>query len=148
MAHSVEVRVPFLDYRLVSLVFRSSMRWKMRGPWNKYLLREAMRQRIPESVRTRVEKLGFPVPQGKWISGAWYELIQSLLDSQGMRERGIYNLPAIRRDLDLHRQGKKNVSGRLFAVVQFELWSRRQKVFLERPANADQGRLTAPLSQR
>jgi hypothetical protein len=51
-----------------------------------------------------------------------------------MRERGIYNLPAIRKDLELHRQGRKNVSGRLFSVVQFELWSRQQK-FLERPAN-------------
>jgi asparagine synthase (glutamine-hydrolysing) len=128
MAHSVEARLPFLDYRLVSLVFRSPLQWKMRGPWNKYLLREAMRQRIPESVRTRVEKLGFPVPQGKWISGAWYDLVQELLASRGMRERGIYNLPAIRKDLDLHRQGKKNVSGKLFSVVQFELWSRQQKL--------------------
>ena len=88
MAHSVECRVPFLDYRLVSLVFRSPMRWKMRGPWNKYLLREAMRQRIPESVRTRVDKWGFPVPQGKWISGAWYEPLQELLESRGHARKG------------------------------------------------------------
>jgi len=127
MAHSVESRLPFLDYRLVSLVFRSAAKWKMHGPWNKYLLREAMRQRIPESVRTRVEKWGFPVPQGKWISGAWYNVIQELLGSQDMRERGIYNLAEIRRDLDLHRQGNQNLSDRFFSLVQFELWSRRQK---------------------
>jgi len=127
MAHSVESRLPFLDYRLVSLVFKSATQWKMRGPWNKYLLREAMRQRIPESVRTRVDKWGFPVPQGKWISGAWYNPLQELLESQDMRERGIYNLAEIRRDLELHRQGKKNVSGKLFSVVQLELWSRHQK---------------------
>ena len=127
MAHSVESRLPFLDYRLVSLVFRSAAKWKMHGPWNKYLLREAMRQRIPESVRTRVEKWGFPVPQGKWISGAWYDVIQELLGSQDMRERGIYNLAEIRRDLDLHRQGNQNLSDRFFSLVQFELWSRRQK---------------------
>jgi len=127
MAHSVEARLLFLDYRLVSLVFRCAAQWKMRGPWNKYLLREAMRQRIPESVRTRVDKMGFPVPQGKWISGAWYELLQVLLESRDMRERGIYNLAEIHRDLDLHRHGKKNVSGKLFSVVQLELWSRKQK---------------------
>jgi len=127
MAHSVESRLPFLDYRLVSLVFRSAAKWKMHGPWNKYLLREAMRQRIPESVRTRVEKWGFPVPQGKWISGAWYNVIQELLGSQDMRERGIYNLAEIRRDLDLHRQGNQNLSDRFFSLVQFELWSRRLK---------------------
>lgn len=127
MAHSVECRLPFMDYRLVSLVFRCASQWKMRGPWNKYLLREAMRQRIPESVRTRAQKWGFPVPQGKWISGAWHALLQELLESGDMRERGIYNLPAIRRDLDLHRQGKLDVSGTLFRVVQLELWSRRMK---------------------
>ena len=127
MAHSVESRLPFLDYRLVSLVFKSAAQWKMRGPWNKYLLREAMRQRIPESVRTRVDKMGFPVPQGKWISGAWYNLLQELLESQDMRERGIYNMAEIRRDLALHRQGKMDVSAKLFSVVQLELWSRQQK---------------------
>jgi asparagine synthase (glutamine-hydrolysing) len=127
MAHSVESRLPFLDYRLVSLVFTSAMRWKMRGPWNKFLLREAMRDRIPESVRTRVDKWGFPVPQGKWMSGAWYKLLQEFLDSREMRERGIYNLPEIRRDLELHRQGTVDVSGRLFSLVQIELWSRQQR---------------------
>jgi asparagine synthase (glutamine-hydrolysing) len=127
MAHSVEARTPFLDYRLVSLVFKSGIQWKIRGPWNKYLLREAMRQRIPESVRTRIDKWGFPVPQGKWISGAWFQLLQEFLDSRDMRERGIYNLPEIRRDLDLHRQGKIDVTGKLFSVVQLELWSRRLK---------------------
>ena len=127
MAHSVESRLPFLDYRLVSLVFASAPNWKMRGPWNKYLLRESMRERIPESVRTRVEKWGFPVPQGKWMSTAWHGLLEELLASREMRERGIYNIPAIRRDLDLHRQGKRDFSDRLFTVIQFELWSRRQE---------------------
>ena len=120
-------RLPFLDYRLVSLVFKCATQWKMRGPWNKYLLREAMRQRIPESVRARVDKMGFPVPQGKWISGAWYELLREMLGSQDMRERGIYNVEEIRKDLDLHRQGKIDVTGKMFSVVQFELWSRLQK---------------------
>lgn len=128
MAHSVESRLPFLDYRLVSLVFASAMHWKIRGPWNKYILREAMQGRIPESVRTRVDKWGFPVPQGKWISGAWYELIREFLDSREMRERGIYKTQEIRQDLELHRQGKVNVSGKLFAVVQAELWFRQHQL--------------------
>jgi hypothetical protein len=67
------------------------------------------------------------VPQGKWISGAWYELLKEFLESQDMRERGIYDLAAIRRDLDLHRQGKMDVTGKIFSVVQLELWSRRMK---------------------
>jgi asparagine synthase (glutamine-hydrolysing) len=61
MAHSIESRAPFLDYRLVSLAFRLPSDWRMRGPWNKYVLREAMRHRIPAPIANRVEKWGFPV---------------------------------------------------------------------------------------
>jgi asparagine synthetase B (glutamine-hydrolysing) len=47
MAHSVEARLPFLDYRLVSFVSGLSDDWKIRGPWNKYVLREGMRGADP-----------------------------------------------------------------------------------------------------
>lgn len=120
MAHSVETRLPFLDYRLVSLVFNMAADWKLRGPWNKFVLREAMRQRIPESVRTRVDKMGFPVPDQKWFANDLYEPMQDLLASQAVRERGIYNVSAIAHDLQRHRDGHSNVASRLFNVAQFE----------------------------
>ena len=120
MAHAVETRLPFLDYRLVSLVFNLTADWKLRGPWNKFVLREAMRQRIPESVRTRVDKMGFPVPDQKWFAQDLYEPMQDLLASQAVRERGIYNVSAIAHDLQRHRDGHTNVASRLFNVAQFE----------------------------
>ena len=120
MAHSVETRLPFLDHRLVSLVFNLTADWKLRGPWNKFVLREAMRQRIPESVRTRVDKMGFPVPDQKWFAQDLYEPMQDLLASQAVRERGIYNVSAIAHDLQRHRDGHTNVASRLFNVAQFE----------------------------
>ncbi len=120
MAHSVETRLPFLDYRLVSLVFNIATKWKLRGPWNKFLLREAMRHRIPETVRTRVDKMGFPVPDQKWFAEDLYEPMQDLLASQAVRERGIYNVSAISHDLQRHRDGQGNVARRLFNVAQFE----------------------------
>lgn len=135
MAHSVEARLPFLDYRLVSLVHNLSAHWKMRGPWNKYVLREAMRQRIPESVRARVDKMGFPVPQKTWFSGALYERAQDLIGSREVRERGIYNVAAVKRDLELHRQGNIDVSGKLFNLVQIELWAKLGKSQIETAAS-------------
>jgi asparagine synthase (glutamine-hydrolysing) len=122
MAHSIEARLPFLDYRLVSLLFSLPAKWKMRGHWNKYVLREAMRGRIPESVRNRVDKMGFPVPAREWFTSALYEPMMDTLASRGTRERGIYNVPAIRRDLERHRSGKIDVSEGLFNVTQFETW--------------------------
>lgn len=123
MAHSVEARVPFLDYRLVSLAFQLPAHWKMHGPWNKYLLREAMRYRIPESVRSRVEKWGFALPIKQWFASELSEPLQDLLESQQVRERGIYKLGRIRKDYELHKKGLIDISAKLFDVVQFELWS-------------------------
>ena len=120
MAHSVETRLPFLDYRLVSLVFNMAAHWRLRGPWNKFVLREAMRERIPESVRTRVDKMGVPVPDCKWFTHDLYEPIQDLLATQAVRERGIYNVRAIARDLQRHRTGHVDVARGLFNVAQFE----------------------------
>lgn len=122
MAHSVEARAPFLDFRLVEMVFQQPAHWKMRGPLTKYLLREAMRHRIPESVRDRVEKWGFPVPAKQWFARELSEPVEDLLQSQAARERGIYNLDRIRKDYALHKRGLIDISGKLFDVVQFELW--------------------------
>jgi asparagine synthase (glutamine-hydrolysing) len=124
MAHSVEVRSPFLDYRLVSLAFGLSSPWKIRGPWNKYVLREAMRGYIPELVRSRSDKMGFPVPERQWVQGVLYEPLQDLLATQALRSRGLYNVTAIRRDLERHKAGEVDVARGVLAVAQLESWFR------------------------
>jgi asparagine synthase (glutamine-hydrolysing) len=67
MAHSVEARLPFLDYRIVSFLFSLTPEWHLRGQWNKFVPRESMRGRIPESVRSRVDKMGFSHPARPWF---------------------------------------------------------------------------------
>lgn len=67
MAHGVEQRVPFLDYRLVTLAFRVDTSWKLRDGLTKSLLRESMRERIPEPIRARVAKFGFPTSVDRWF---------------------------------------------------------------------------------
>jgi asparagine synthase (glutamine-hydrolysing) len=63
MAHSIEGRVPFLDYRLVEFLFRLPADHKINGARTKHVLREAMTGVLPESIRTRKDKLGFkPTP--------------------------------------------------------------------------------------
>lgn len=123
MAHSIESRLPFLDYRLVSLVFGLPLNWRMRGPWNKYVLREAMRGRIPESARTRVDKMGFPVPASNWLADVLREPVLDLMMSREARERGIFHVDAIIRDIERHRKREVNLSEAIFNVAQFEVWS-------------------------
>jgi asparagine synthase (glutamine-hydrolysing) len=123
MGNSVEARLPFLDYRLVSFVFGLPDDWKVRGPWNKYVLREGMKGRIPESVRARVDKMGFPTASKKWFAHDLYEPLRDIVGSRSVRERGIYDSDALLRDLDRHRRGEVDVANKLFHVAEFELLS-------------------------
>jgi asparagine synthase (glutamine-hydrolysing) len=67
MAHSIEGRVPFLDHRLVEFAFRLPGDYKIHGVRTKHVLREALVGTIPESVRTRSDKIGFqPDPDITW----------------------------------------------------------------------------------
>lgn len=122
MAHSVEARQPFLDPRLVEMAFRLPSEWKMRGPWNKFILREAMRERIPEIVRTRPDKMGFPTPFSKWLRNELYESARSVIEDKYFADSGPFRVQAIRRDLERHRNGEIDIAGKLFDVVQFHLW--------------------------
>jgi asparagine synthase (glutamine-hydrolysing) len=122
MAHSVEARLPFMDYRLISLAFRLAPEWKLRGPYNKYVLREALRGQIPEQVRSRLDKMGFPSPVQSWFRGPLYTALQDTLSSAATRERGIYDVSAVRGDLERHRRGEISVGNALFHVAQFERW--------------------------
>lgn len=122
MAHAVEARVPFMDYRLVSLAFRVGADRKIRGAWNKALLRDGLRGRIPDSVRTRVEKMGFPTSLHLWLTGALADPLRDILTSRAARERGIYNVAPMLDLLRNHQSVDPFDALRLFYVAQFELW--------------------------
>ena len=121
MAHSVEARLPFLDYRLVSYLFGLPAHWKVRGPANKFILREAMQERIPESVRTRPDKMGFPTAGQKWFAQELYEPMADILASRRVKERGIYNMQTVIRDLERHKRGEIDVHHDLFHLAEFEI---------------------------
>lgn len=68
MAFSVESRLPFLDYRLVEYVFRLPIAAKIGAGWTKRVMREAMKGRLPEEIRLRRDKMGYPTPLNYWLS--------------------------------------------------------------------------------
>ncbi len=67
MAFSVEARLPFLDHRLVEFIFSLPYDKLIKNGWTKYILRESMKNKIPEDIRLRRGKLGFSVPQKRWF---------------------------------------------------------------------------------
>jgi asparagine synthase (glutamine-hydrolysing) len=122
MAQGIEARLPFLDYRLVSLAFRLPADRKMAGVWNKALLRSSQRGRIPESVRNRIEKLGFPTSLHECVTGALAEPLRDILTSRAVRERGIYDVEEILRALQNGHRLVPAAALQLFHVAEFELW--------------------------
>ena len=73
MAHSREVRLPFLDHNLVEFVFKLPTHLLMKDAWTKWILREAFRGMVPDEITNRVDKLGYMPPQQKWLGGLVWE---------------------------------------------------------------------------
>lgn len=123
MAHSVESRVPFLDYRLIEFCFALPIEQKIRNGETKYIFRQAMRNILPELIRNRHDKIGFSTPQDVWIRqlGEWMRTVFS--ESHFLPQKYV-NLPEVLKLLDLHISGKQNFSPMLWRILAVELWHR------------------------
>lgn len=125
MAHSVEGRLPFLDPRLVRFAFSLPSHWKTHGRWNKYVLREGMRGRIPESVRNRVDKMGFSTSSHDWIRNELRDTFRGLVADAGRQHKDYFDAAGLQKLLDAHVSGVSTHTGALLAVAQFHLWQQQ-----------------------
>jgi asparagine synthase (glutamine-hydrolysing) len=124
MSHSLEARVPFLDHRLVELCFSLPPEEMIRGGETKSVLRRALGDLLPPSVRERRDKVGFVTPEGDWLRGALGDLAASVFASQRFRERGLVDAEAARRRLERHRRGRLAAGMELWRALNLELWAR------------------------
>ncbi len=125
MANSVESRVPFLDYRLVEFALRLPSTELMDGGWNKWLLRRAMQGRIPESVRLRPDKMGFPLPLAQWLRGPLWSDVQDLLLHGVARHRELFDAAVVDQDLAAFGRGDDAPAMKMFTAAQFVVWWER-----------------------
>ena len=125
MAHSLESRMPFLDYRLVSFVFSLPDNLKVRNGLSKYVLREALREDIPQSVLNRTDKIGFITPEDVWFRGELSTWIADILHSGSIEKRGFYNTGKLKGMFEKHKKGTINASRPLWRAVNLELWQRK-----------------------
>ncbi|HKF25333.1 MAG TPA: asparagine synthase C-terminal domain-containing protein, partial [Candidatus Acidoferrum sp.] len=126
MAHSVETRMPFLDYRLVEFAVRCPDSLKLRGGWSKWLLREAMAGTLPEEVRLRKSKLGFNAPESAWLRAGLENGHRTLCRPSQVRLARLLDPARLaaecRRFLD--RSAGALPAEALFRAVALELWAR------------------------
>jgi asparagine synthase (glutamine-hydrolysing) len=126
MAASIESRVPFLDHPLAEWLATVPQNLKLRGTTTKWILREALRDKLPPAILER-RKMGFPVPVGAWLRGQWRPLLDEYVIGGRARERGLFNGPTVDRLVGEHLAGV-NHAERLWALLTFEVWAR---VFLD-----------------
>jgi asparagine synthase (glutamine-hydrolysing) len=86
MAHSIETRLPFLDYRLVELALSLPGNMKIRDGWSKWLLRKSMGSRLPPTIAWRRDKLGFEAPERTWQSRMVLDMRDAVVRSELLRE--------------------------------------------------------------
>ncbi len=124
MTHSVEARTPFLDYRLVELVFSRPASELIEHGRTKVLLRRALGDLLPQIVLERTDKVGFVTPERAWLRGPLGDLAADVFASRAFAERGLVDAPAARRRLDAHRAGQIDAGYELWRVLNLELWAR------------------------
>src|SRR5205823_14384791 len=121
MAHSLELRAPLLDHRVVELGLALPASLKTRGLTGKVALRRAFADDLPPQVATR-GKTGFGVPLGRWFRADLREPARDLLS----KDRGWFRPETVRRLLDEHESGRADHGHRLWCLLMLELWMREQ----------------------
>ena len=123
MAHSVEARVPFLDYRLVEFILGLPDDYKIARGETKRVLREGMRGVLPERVRTRVDKVGFVTPEEVWLREQEPEVFRKALRDAVEISRGIIRDSVLAR-LDEMIVGTRPFSFLPWRLINFGTWIR------------------------
>ena len=123
MANALELRVPFLDHKLVEFASRLPLRYKLRGRTGKVLLREAMRGVLPEPILKRSKK-GFPVPTARWLRGPLKELAPDMLLSGNSACRRHMDGRVLKRIVREHENGVVNRHQEIWTLLMFEYWHR------------------------
>ena len=120
MAHSVEVRSPFLDRSLVEFAGSLPGRLKVRHDATKSVLRTAAANVLPREILDR-PKVGFILPIDAWLGSRFDELLERTLSPEAL-SHGLFDPAVVRRYVDELRRGKRNHTYKVWTLVMFQLW--------------------------
>jgi asparagine synthase (glutamine-hydrolysing) len=124
MAFSVEARLPFLDHRLVSFLFSLPADQKVRHGMTKYVMRESLTGVVPESIRTRTDKIGFSTPEAEWYRKGTLSYMRDILNDDTTKKRGLYDCPKLMNLIESNAAGKVDAGRALWRALNLELWFR------------------------
>jgi asparagine synthase (glutamine-hydrolysing) len=129
MAHSLEVRPPFLDPRIVDFAAGLSEDFKLRGGTSKYVLRQLMNDKLPAAVLRR-PKIGFDIPVHDWFRGALRPLLLDTLTEEAISGTKLFHWPTVKRLLGQHLERRVNVGYHLWGLMTLLIWMKRWNIEL------------------
>ena len=126
MAHSVEARVPFLDYRLVEFSMRLPDDFKFNNSMGKYIHRQALRNIVPDEILDRKDKVAFRAPgENIWMREVWKEKISELGKGHLFQELGLFRQECMTKTIQRYLSGDNVQSGTIWKMVMIDQWIKR-----------------------
>lgn len=121
MANSLETRVPLLDHELVEFVARIPSRLKLRGFRSKYILKKAVKDRLPKEIINR-KKSGFLPSLSGWINQEWKDLADETLSKKRVENTNFINYHYVEQILKEHRQARRDHCYKIWNLMMFVWW--------------------------
>ena len=124
MAHSVEVRPPFLDHRLIEFVATLPGRMKIKQGRVKSILKDAVSSLLPPGLVDR-PKEGFVMPINEWLLQALRGYVTEALSPARLARHGMLDPEAVARLMERYYRGELGLAGRIWNLVCFQMWWER-----------------------
>ncbi len=124
MAHSLEVRPPFLDHRIVEFAASLPISLKVNGSKLKFVLKELMRGKLPDEILFR-KKEGFDIPTHHWFRGVLKPLLLDTLSRENIERTGLFHWSYIESILKAHFERRANYGYHLWGLLILLLWMKR-----------------------
>ncbi|PYS98482.1 MAG: asparagine synthase (glutamine-hydrolyzing) [Acidobacteria bacterium] len=121
MAVSLETRAPFLDPRVAQFAASIPVDYKLRGKSGKVILKEAMKDLLPQDILHRPKK-GFGIPIAEWLKGRLNSLMHDVLSPERLRSQGLFDADYVTKLIREHETGAASHHKELWTLLVFQLW--------------------------
>ncbi len=121
MANSLEVRNPYLDYRVMEFCYNLPQEFKIKNGTPKYLMKKLLQRYLPDELVYR-RKWGFPAPIGNWLTRELSYMIDKWLDPQRIKSQGLFNEKQVAHYVTAFRNGKNFHDKRIWSLIFFQMW--------------------------
>ena len=127
MAHSLEVRPPFVDHRIVEFAATLPARLRIQGSRQKVILKDLMRGKLPPAILSR-KKIGFDIPAHQWLRGELRPVLQDAISFASREHSEFFRMDAIEKHVATHLDRRANLGYHLWGLMTLFVWMRKWRI--------------------